>query len=49
MAMGKMRNCVMHKVKCGLKNTERWLLVTTEDVTTVAVTQFTILRSWTVQ
>ena len=24
MAMGKMRNCVMRKVKCGMKNVERW-------------------------
>ena len=33
-AMGKMRNCGMQKVKCGLKNAEwRWLVEATNHVT----------------
>jgi len=34
MVMGKMRNCGMRKVKCGIKNAEwRWLVEATNHVT----------------
>jgi len=46
-AMGKMRNCGMHKVKCGMKNAERRRLVNKSDHVTADIPQFTTRHAWT--
>jgi len=48
-AMGKMWNCGMRKVKCGMKNAERCRLVSRSDHVTAAIPQFTTRRARTAQ